>query len=353
MWHPFRAGFPCQEYRGSVSCPGIEPFFVRVLPVAAPRRLESSSNEIPVTMNSNYRIRTALILALLICTVSTASALKIMSDNPYLGAIVVDAATGKVLFDDGADAPGYPASLVKLMVLLVILDAVDSHDLTLSESVKVTAEASRMGGSQVYLKEGEVFSVDELLYALMVKSANDAAAALAIHHAGSKEAFVKLMNERALDIGMKTTVFHSVHGLPPGRRQFPDISTPRDIATLCRVLLQNPNVLKYTSTRKRLFRTDAEEPFIMRNHNPLLKKMRGCDGLKTGFFYAAGFSIAATASMSGKRAIAVVIGAENPDVRDVKAKEILSDGLSELVASVPASDPAPAPKHPQDRGERN
>ena len=200
-----------------------------------------------------------------------------------------------------------------------------------------------------YLKEGEVFPVDDLLYALIVRSANDAAAALAIHYAGSKMAFVELMNERAQEIGMKNTVFHSVHGLPPGRKQLPDVSTPRDIATLCRVLLQRPIVLKYTSTRRRLFRTNADEPFIMVNHNELLKTMKGCDGLKTGFFYAAGFSIAATATKQGKRAIAVVIGAQDPNVRDAKAKNMLSDGLSELVASGPPFNPA----HPQASAERN
>jgi D-alanyl-D-alanine carboxypeptidase (penicillin-binding protein 5/6) len=292
-------------------------------------------------MKTSYWLRSTLILVLLICVVSTAAALEVVSDNPYLGAIVVDAATGKILFEDNADSRGYPASVIKLMVLLVILEAIEAHRLTLDEPVTVTAEASRMGGSQVYLKENEVFPVDELLYALIVRSANDAAAALAIHYAGSKEAFVKLMNERAQRIGMRNTVFHSVHGLPPGRGQRPDVSTPRDIAELCRVLLQKPAVLKYTSTRKRLFRLDAEEPFIMENHNPLLKTMDGCDGLKTGFFYAAGFSIAASATKEDKRAIAVVIGAESQRVRDTKAKKILTDGLLELMTSVPPPTSSP------------
>jgi D-alanyl-D-alanine carboxypeptidase (penicillin-binding protein 5/6) len=176
-------------------------------------------------MKTNYWFRTTLILVLLVCTVSSATALDIMSDNPYLGAIVVDAATGRVLFEDNADARGYPASLVKLMVMLVILDAVDAHQLTLDEPVRVTAAAAKIGGSQVYLKENEVFPVDDLLYALIVRSANDAATALAIHYAGSKDAFVKLMNERAQDIGMKDTVFHAarycetVRGAPAKARR--------------------------------------------------------------------------------------------------------------------------------------
>ena len=156
---------------------------------------------------------------LVFLTLSAAVAVEIKCRTPYLGAIVVDAATGKVLFEDNADAKGYPASVTKLMVLLVILDAVDSRHLTLDEPVTVTAESAKIGGSQVYLKEGEVFSVDELLYALIVQSANDAATALAIHYAGSKDAFVGLMNRRAREIGMTSTVFHSVHGLPPGWKQ--------------------------------------------------------------------------------------------------------------------------------------
>jgi D-alanyl-D-alanine carboxypeptidase (penicillin-binding protein 5/6) len=190
------------------------------------------------------------------------------------------------------------------------------------------------------LKENEVFPVNELIYALIVQSANDAATALAIHYAGSKAAFVDLMNRRAQEIGMKDTIFRSVHGLPPGRGQLPDVSTPRDIAKLCRELLKKPGALKYTSTRQRPFRAHAAQPFIMRSHNRLLKTTEGCDGLKTGYFRAAGFSIAATASKRNQRAIAVVLGAQNGRVRDTKAKQLLTRGLTELVLN---ASPPPAP----------
>ena len=258
------------------------------------------------------------------------ASVEIMSRNPYAGAIVVDAATGDVLFEDRADARAYPASVVKLMVLLLILDAVDAGHLTLEDQVKVTAESSTIGGSQVYLKDFEVFSIDELLYALTVMSANDAAVALATHYMGSKETFVHLMNKRAEKIGMNNTVFHSVHGLPPGRGQKPDVSTPRDIAKLCREVLKKPDALRYTSTWRRYFRTEAKEPFLLENRNPLIKTMDGCDGLKTGFFWAAGFSIAATAADEGNRAIAVVLGAKSQRTRDKKAEKLLKDGLGRL-----------------------
>lgn len=277
-----------------------------------------------------YSILITALIILLLCAETPAAAMKIVSKNPYAGAIVVDAATGAVLFEDKADVKAYPASITKLMVLLLILDAVDAGHLTLDDPVKVTSRSSTIGGSQVYLKDNEVFSVDEMLYALMVQSANDAAVALAIHYMGSKATMVDLMNKRAQRIGMKDTVFHSVHGLPPGRGQKPDVSTPRDIALLCRELLKKPDVLRYTSTWRRPFRTGAKTPFLMENHNPLLRTMEGCDGLKTGFFWAAGFSIAATASDGENRAIAVVLGAKSQRVRDRKAEEMLSEGLSRL-----------------------
>lgn len=277
----------------------------------------------------------------------------IISKDPYLGATVIDDKTGKVLFEDNPDAKGYPASITKLMVLLIYLDAIQTKRVSLQDPVTITAETARIGGSQVYLKENEVFPVEELLYATIVQSANDAATALAIHYAGSREAFVDVMNQRAQQIGMKDTVFHSVHGLPPGKDQLPDVSTPRDLARLSQELLKYPESLKYTSTRERPFRADAKEPFIMRSHNHLLERMEGCDGLKTGYFTKAGFSIAATATKQGARAIAVVVGSANRKVRDAKARELLSKGLMQLVAQAPPPRPAvqPATAETQRDGE--
>ncbi len=295
-------------------------------------------------MNRYQAFALQLLVLLVIMVFSSfavpAAALEIMSRNPYKGAIAVDAATRTVLFEDNADAKAYPASITKLMVLLVILEAVEDSRLLLDDKVRVTSKSSTIGGSQVYLKDNEIFTVDELLYALMVQSANDAATALAIHYLGSKAAFVDLMNKRAQEIGMKDTVFHSVHGLPPGRGQLPDVSTPRDIAMLCLELLKNPDVLRYTSTKRRAFRTDAEVPFLMENHNRLLRELDGCDGLKTGFFWAAGFSIAATAREKDQRVIAVVLGARSERIRDEKAKQMLTKGLEELVMNAPKHSPA-------------
>jgi len=137
-----------------------------------------------------------LVGCIIITATSTAFALKRIAKNPYLGAIVIEAATGTVLIEDNADARAYPASMIKLMDLLIILEAIQANHISLDDKVTVSAEVSRMGGSQVYLKEKEVFTVDELIYAMIIQSANDAALALAVHYTGSREVFVEMMNKK-------------------------------------------------------------------------------------------------------------------------------------------------------------
>ncbi|MDD3642919.1 MAG: D-alanyl-D-alanine carboxypeptidase [Candidatus Krumholzibacteria bacterium] len=257
----------------------------------------------------------------------------VLSKSPYRGSILIDAASGKVLHEDNPDALCYPASMVKLMNLLIIVEMIEKGALQPEEKVPVTAAAATMGGSQVYLKEKESMSLEDMLYALVVQSANDAATALAIHIAGTKEAFVDMMNGRAKELGMAHTTFHSVHGLPPGKGHQPAVSTPRDMARLSRELLKHPKALEYTSETVRTLRADSGKPFIMRTHNNLLGTFEGCDGLKTGYFRKAGYSIAATATRRGARAIAVVMGSTHWKERDAKARELLSRGLLEILAS--------------------
>ncbi|MBI2441808.1 MAG: D-alanyl-D-alanine carboxypeptidase [Lentisphaerae bacterium] len=244
--------------------------------------------------------------------------------EPYVGMIVIDANSGQILAADNPDAKAYPASVLKLMNLLIILEKIEAGALRLADKVQVTAEASRIGGSQVYLKEHEIFTIDDLLYALIVQSANDAATALAIHIAGSKEGFVELMNQRARELGMKATEFHSIHGLPPASGQKPDVTTPRDLARLAREVLKHPEALRYSATRERPFRNDA---FIMRSHNHLLGRVEGCDGLKTGYFSLAGYSSIVTARRGANRIIAVIMGSTSRNLRDAKAAELLAKGF--------------------------
>jgi serine-type D-Ala-D-Ala carboxypeptidase (penicillin-binding protein 5/6) len=266
----------------------------------------------------------------------------VIAKNPYLGAIVVDAATGKALFEDHADAKGYPASVQKLMDLLIILERIEHGKLSLQDSVPVSAKAAKTGGSQVWLASNESFTVDEMLYALMVQSANDAAVALAEKVAVTTDAFVELMNQRARELGMNSTVFHSVHGLPPGPGEEHDVTTARDFSILCRELLKHSDALRYTSTRERPFRPNAgTKTVIMRTHNHLLNQVEGCDGLKTGYFEKAGFSIAVTASRQGQRVVVVVLDSPDLKTRDTHAKELVAKGFAALQAGpVVATKPA-------------
>lgn len=267
--------------------------------------------------------------------------LPVRAADPYAGAIVIDADSGNVLFEDKADQPGYPASIVKLMDLLIVIEKIEQGALKPEDKVTVTAEVCSIGGSQAWLKEHEVFTVDEMLYALIVRSANDVAVALALHLTGSKEAFVQLMNKRAAELGMKNTRFESVHGLPPGKGQKPDVTTARDLAILSREIVRHPAALKYTSTVERTFRPQAKEPLLMQTHNRLLRDLEGCDGLKTGYWREAGFSLAATAVRNGRRLIVVVLGSSGQRglIRDAKARELITTAFLNLP---PAQTPPPA-----------
>lgn len=270
--------------------------------------------------------------------------LQTIATDPYTSALLLNADTGETLFDDNGDALVYPASALKLMTLLIILERIEQGTMQLDDTVQVTVEAYKMGGSQVYLDPKEQFPVEELLFALIVQSANDAAVALATHAAGSKESFVALMNQKAKELGMKNTHFYSVHGLPPSDGQKVDVTTARDFGILCRELSKRPDVFKYTGTKVRDFRGGE---FIMRTHNHLLDKVDGCDGFKTGYFTKAGFSIAATAKKNGVRIIAIVMGSKDRKVRDAKATELLAKGFAMVPSRPGPTLPATQPESAQ------
>ena len=257
---------------------------------------------------------------------SSAHVSSFISRDPYIGAIVVDSATGRAIFEDNADGIGYPASVVKLIDLLIIMEKVQQGTLRLTDRVTVAPEACNVGGSQCFLRPREIFTIDELLYALMIKSANDAATALAIHVGGSKDAFIEMMNHKASELGMTSTHFNSVNGLPPQGKP-PDQSTPRDLSLLARAVLKHPEALRYTSTRFYAFRKGE---YDMNNHNHLLGALEGCDGLKTGYFSKAGFSIVATAQRDNVRLVTVVLGSRFRNTRDRQAKSLLTESFRAL-----------------------
>jgi len=239
-------------------------------------------------------------------------------EEPCKSYIVMEAITGKVIEGDNIHLKRPPASVVKLMVALVVMEKVAKGEVKLTDQVAVTREASKIGGSQVYLKEGETFSLEELMKATLIASGNDAAYALAEHTAGSKDEFVKLMNEKAKALNMTDSEFHSVHGLPPSKGQEPDLSSSSDLAILGRELLKYPKLIEWTSIKSEPFR---DGKFIMNNHNKLLTRMGGVDGLKTGFYRESGFNIVATAQKNGLRFIVVVLGSPKAKTRDDIAVE--------------------------------
>ncbi len=272
-----------------------------------------------------------------------------ISRDPYLGAIVVDVGSGRVLFADQADTKGYPASVLKLMDLFVILDKIKAGEVSLSDQVPVSRKSALTGGSQVWLAERESFTLEDMLFALMIRSANDVAVALAEKVGGSTEGFVALMNQKARQLGMVSTTFNSVHGLPPAPGQPDDITTARDLSLLCReLILKHPQALRYTSARQRTFRP-GPKAVVMRSHNHLLGSVTGCDGLKTGFINKSGYSIAVTAARNGKRIIVVVLDSVDRVTRDKNAAQLVDKGFA-LLTVPPPSAPRAASQTP--RGQK-
>jgi D-alanyl-D-alanine carboxypeptidase len=279
------------------------------------------------------------------------------------GAIVLDAATGNVLFEDRADIVSPPASMTKLMTFAVVYDQLQARALTLETPVRITREDAAMGGTQVFLDPRETFTVEELIYAMMIQSANDAAHSLARAAGGSINGFLELMNAKARELGMTNTTFRTPHGLPHATRNPAqgDLTSPRDFARLSRHLLLKTDVLKYSAIRTRPFgEGKRKEAMAMSNHNNLLGRVDGVDGLKTGFTNGAGFCLAATAQRSGRRVIVVTMGSPQQKVRDLYVTGLIERGFAALPAAstpvskanasdigiVPAPRPAPASPTP-------
>jgi D-alanyl-D-alanine carboxypeptidase len=249
----------------------------------------------------------------------------------YKGAIVLDANSGRVLFEDHADEMSPPASMTKLMTFAVLDDRIRAGALTLQTRVTIVPADTRTSPSIIGLKPREVFPVEELVYALMIPSANDAALAIARAAGGSVPAFVALMNAKARAIGMTRTTFRTPNGLPPPSRRIADgdLTTPRDFAILCRYVIRQTDVLRYTSVAARLFGVNYRYPATpMTNHNHLLGKIAGVDGLKTGFTNGAGFCLAATALRNGHRIIVVMMDSPDARGRDLRVADLIEQGFT-------------------------
>jgi D-alanyl-D-alanine carboxypeptidase (penicillin-binding protein 5/6) len=237
---------------------------------------------------------------------------------PFEAYAVADAVDGKVLEGQNTHLRWPQASLTKLMLAAVVADKIEGGELKLSDPVTASKNAQGMGGTQVFLMAGETFTLDELMTAAMVESANDAAYAVAEHVAGSADAFVALMNRKARALGMADTEFHCVHGLPPSPGGFENLTTCDDMIRLAREALQHPQILSWTSIEQTTFRNGT---LVITNKNKLVGRVPGVDGLKTGYTRRAGFNIVATGTHADRRLIVVVLGSPESRIRDAFAAE--------------------------------
>ncbi len=239
--------------------------------------------------------------------------------NPKYASIVVDAETGKVLRSRNANKSLYPASLTKIMTLYMTFDALSRGQIRLNERIRISKHAASMVPSKLHLPVGSSIKVEDAIYALVTKSANDVAAALGEHIAGSEWAFARKMTTKARNLGMRNTTFKNASGLPNKAQK----STARDMAILARALIYNhPQYYHYFSTKNFQYRGAS-----YRNHNKLLKTYDGMDGIKTGYIHASGFNLVASAVRDNRRIVGVVFGGRSSKTRNSHMADILDDGF--------------------------
>ena len=238
-------------------------------------------------------------------------------------AVLMDANTGKILFEYNADDALPPASVTKVMTLLLVFEALDNGVIKLSDMVSTSEHAASMGGSQIYLEPGEQMSVDELIKSVVVSSANDAAASLAEYVSGSESAFVAAMNKRAKELGMNNTNFENTNGLDDTSENH--VTSARDIAIMSRELMKHEKIFDYTTIWMDTVRNGT---FGLSNTNRLLRTYKGCTGLKTGSTAKAKFCISATAKRDGLSLIAVIMGSPTRDDRNALAAKLLDFGFA-------------------------
>ena len=255
-------------------------------------------------------------------------------------AVLMDMATGTVLYESNSHERLAPASVTKVMTMLLIMEAVDSGKIAMSDTVTASETAAAKGGSQVYLKAGETMSVSDMLKSIAVSSANDCACAMAEHIAGSEEAFVAQMNQRAVELGMQDTHFVNCTGLDDGENAGQHRTSAHDIALMSRQLLKDhPNIKKFTTIWMDTIRNGT---FGLSNTNKLVRFYQGATGLKTGFTSGAGYCLSASAQREGMELIAVVMGADTSASRNAACKQLLDYGFANFALVQPElKDPEP------------
>ena len=280
-------------------------------------------------MRHTARILVFMMLLSLLPLSAGAAELKVAGKS----ALLMDVATGTVLYESAPHEKLAPASVTKIMTMLLIMEAVDSGKIALTDMVTASEAAAAKGGSQVYLKVGETMSVSDMLKSIAVSSANDCACAMAEHIAGSEEAFVGLMNARAEALGMQDTHFVNCTGLDDGENAALHRTSAHDIALMSRELLKNhPGIKAYTTIWMDTIRGGT---FGLSNTNKLVRFYQGATGLKTGFTSGAGYCLSATAEREGLELIAVVMGADTSQNRNAACKQLLDYGFANFALVSP------------------
>ena len=262
-------------------------------------------------------------------TAAGATLAEYISAENNISFMVVEADSGFIIAEHNVDEVRAPASMVKMMQMLLVAEGVADGKWTLDTELTASARAAAEWGSQVYIQQGEVWPLDELMQAVAVRSANDGAVMVAEGLWGSVEGYIERMNERAAELGMENTEFFSVNGLPPTNDERPhDRTTARDMILLAQECLRHPVIMEWVGTRS--LNIASRRADNRNNTNRLLSQMRGCDGLKTGYTRAAGYCVTATAERDGTRLIAVVMGFQNSNNRFGLARYLMEQGFQEM-----------------------
>lgn len=293
-----------------------------------------------MTKRKSYKLAIAILAACVACALGGSAAIASIgaddtaaTDAAFVdltpnarSAILIDADTGTVLFEKNKSEQLPPASITKIMTMLLIMEALDAGKVKLTDMVSTSEYAASMGGSQIFLEPGEEMTVDEMLKGIAMASGNDASVAMAEKIAGSEQAFVQMMNERAKQLGLTGTNFVNVNGLPAENHY----TTAEDIAIMSRELTKHQEITKYTGLYQDYLRKDTEKPFWLVNTNKLVRFYSGADGLKTGYTSEAKFCLSATASRDGFRVIAVVLGEPNTKTRNAEVSALFDFAFAQF-----------------------
>jgi D-alanyl-D-alanine carboxypeptidase (penicillin-binding protein 5/6) len=249
-----------------------------------------------------------------------------MSNIEAKSALLIEPISGKIIYEKNIDEKFAPASVTKIMTMLLAMEAVDSGKISLEDKVTCSENAKNMGGSTMLLDTGEIRTLEELIKGVAIASGNDAAVAIAEYLGGTEDDFVTLMNKRCEELGMKNTTFKNSNGLPAEGH----LSTARDIAIMSKELLKHPTILKYSGIYMETISEGRKSPIELVNHNKLVRFFQGCDGLKTGYTSEAKYCISATSKRNGVRMLTVIMGAPTYKVRNRDAGILMNYGFSKF-----------------------